>query len=379
MGLGPQRRRGGHFIVDPAFDFGWFVLPGLLSAVVAASIHALFPSVTGSDDRGMGPEGSLAIWIVGVLLVDVAHVYASLYRTYLDPEARVHHRRRLWVFPLLALGVGFALHVWSPAMFWRVLAYIAIFHFIKQHEGFAALYLRGGGESAADVRLGKLAVWAGTLAPVIWWHANLPRRFAWFMEGDLVGGLPAAVGTAALGMQAMLIAAFVVRRLILAANGRPNWMVPALVLTPALCWNLGIVWTNDDRVFTVTNVFLHGVPYLALVWVAGGRQRWAEWIGDDRRGVGPSAVVTGIAALYYGALVVLAVSEEALWDRLVWHEHGALFGAGQFELGGVPLALVVALLTVPQATHYCLDRFIWRAGPENPRLAEALGFPPREG
>ena len=35
-----------------------------------------------------GDHDSLLLWIVGVLLVDVAHVYASLYRTYLDPVAR---------------------------------------------------------------------------------------------------------------------------------------------------------------------------------------------------------------------------------------------------------------------------------------------------
>ena len=44
------------------------------------------------------------------------------------------------------------------------------------------------------------------------------------------------------------------------------------------------------------------------------------------------------------------------------------------------MAVVVALLTVPQATHYVLDRFIWRVGPQNPALAEQLGLrarPPR--
>jgi hypothetical protein len=44
---------------------------------------------------------------------------------------------------------------------------------------------------------------------------------------------------------------------------------------------------------------------------------------------------------------------------------------------GLGAAVVVALLTIPQATHYLLDRWIWRVGPDNPRLAAQLGFEDR--
>ncbi len=359
--------------MDPAFDLGWFVAPGLLSAMAGLALWWLDPAPR---------EGSMAIWIVGVLLVDVAHVYASLFRTYLDPEGRRHHARRLVAFPLAVFAVGLSLHLISPGLFWRVLAYVAIFHFVKQHEGFAALYLRGRGESAFDVRLGKLAVWAGTLGPVLWWHANLPRGFAWFMDGDLVTGVPPAVGSAALLVEAGVLLAFLVRRIQLGIAGHRNPMVPALVFTTALCWNLGIVWTNDDRIFTITNVFLHGVPYLALVWVAGGGARLRTLVDVAGRPSRPASTAFawtgGLVALYYGVLVGLALTEETLWDRLVWHDRPLLFGDGQLSLGGVGLALVVALLTVPQATHYLLDRYIWRPGPDNPGLAEALGMRPQD-
>jgi hypothetical protein len=126
---------------------------------------------------------------------------------------------------------------------------------------------------------------------------------------------------------------------------------------------------DDDRIFTITNVFLHGVPYLALVWVSGGRQRVSHALGRHAHRV---AVVL---ATYYGLLVGLAVAEEALWDRLVWHDHPELFGgAPALDVHPLVTALVVALLTVPQATHYILDRFIWRVGARNPALAEQLGL-----
>ncbi len=347
-------------LVSPRHDAAWFVLPGLLAALAGLAV-GLMPATPQAREGG-----GLGLWVVGVLLVDVAHVYASLYRTYLDPKARALHRRRLWVIPLLCLWFGMLLHLESPLLFWSVLAYVAIFHFIKQHLGFALLYVRAGREQSIDRRLVTAAVWAGTLGPVLHWHAHLPTRFTWFVHGDLLGGAPAWLGAVALWGQLPIWLAFAWRRLQRWRDGHANPILLALVLLPAINWHLGMVVFDDDRVFTITNVFFHGVPYLALVWVAGGRER----VASQLRAAGPLL----LAAAFYGLLVVLAVTEEALWDRLVWHERAALFGDSTVQLGDVAMAFVVALLTVPQATHYVLDRFIWRAGPQNPRLAGQLGF-----
>ncbi|MCX4243590.1 hypothetical protein [Paraliomyxa miuraensis] len=348
---------------SPARDFAWFLGPGVLAAVVAVGLGVLDPKPR-AEDAGLG------LWIAGVLLVDVAHVWASLYRTYLDPVARRLHRTHLLATPLLVLWIGALLHLESPRLFWGVLAYVAIFHFIKQHLGFALIYVRAGGEGRRDRRLVEAAIWAGTAAPVVWWHAHLPTRFVWFIPGDLLTGLPSWLGPVALWAEVPVLLAFAVRRLQLRRRGRGHPLVPWLVLVPAINWHLGIVLFDDDRIFTITNVFLHGVPYLALVWVAGGRQRVESSLSSRGR---PVAVVL---AAYYGLLVALAAGEEALWDRLVWHDHPELFGTSAIELGPLPMAVVVALLTVPQATHYVLDRFIWRVGPQNPALADQLGLSP---
>ena len=348
------------FLRSPAFDLGWFVAPGVAAALVGAAIGLLDPRPPSSD--------SLALWVCGVVLVDVAHVYASLYRTYLDPVARRLHRTRLIAAPLLCLWLGFLLHLESPLLFWGALAYVAIFHFIKQHLGFALLYARAGGEDPRDRQLISLALWTGTLGPVLWWHAHLPTNFAWFTPGDLLVGLPAWVGTLALMLELPVWLVFLARRLELARRGRGGPMVPLLVLVPALCWHLGIVVFDDDRIFTITNVFLHGIPYMALVWLAGGRER----VADRLPGAGPLRML----GAFYGLLLALALAEEALWDRLVWHEHPQLFGRSDGELDPVLGAALVALLAVPQATHYLLDRWIWRVGPDNPALADQLGLIP---
>ncbi len=354
------------YLISPAYDLGWFALPGVLTIVAALLVGALSPA--GAE------RGTLALWIVGVLLVDVTHVYASLYRTYLDPGARARHRLALALTPALCLWFGFLLHYEAPLLFWGALAYVAVFHFIKQHVGFVMLYTRAGQERARDRRLNAIATWTGTLAPIVYWHCQLPREFAWFMQGDFLAGLPASLGVVALALELPVWIVFIARRVALWREGQANWMVPLLALLPAINWHLGIVVFNDDRIFTITNVFLHGVPYLALVWVTGGRARVAR--GLRRAPEAGALTVAALALAFYGLLVALALAEETLWDRLIWHDHEQLFGASAIELaeGGAIEALVVALLTVPQATHYVLDRWIWRVGPKNPALAGQLGF-----
>lgn len=347
-------------LISPRADAIWFCLPGVVAALAGAAWGL----------AGFSPEFEpLWLWIGAVLLVDVAHVYASLYRTYLDKEARQRHKRLLIAAPLGCLWIAFLLHLESPALFWTVLAYLAVFHFIKQHEGFAMLYVRKARESAWDRRLAKWAIWAGTACPVVYWHVHLPRQFTWFIEGDLLTWLAGQtwLGTVALAIEAVVLLAFVVHRVI-GKRSQRNPILLALVLLPALNWNLGIVVFNDDAVFTLTNVLLHGIPYLALVFIAGGRDLVAGQLG--RR-----ASVAGVtAAAFYGLLAVLAFAEEAAWDRLVWGDHPQLFGESSAQLSEVALAFVVALLTVPQATHYILDRYIWRAGPKNPDLARQLSL-----
>ncbi len=350
------------WLVSPGFDLGWFVVPGLLALVMALVLGLTTPN--GQSDGGVG------LWIAAVVLIDVAHVWASLYRTWLDRDARRLHADRLRWTPILVFLIGFMAHAIEPRLFWGLLAYLAVFHFIKQQIGFVALYLRAGREPSRDAKLAKLAIWAGTALPVVYWHARLPREFAWFVPEDFVAGLPAVIGTLAVWAQVPILLGFFARRVWLHARGEGHPMVSILVAITALSWNLGIVWFDDDRVFTLTNVVLHGVPYMALVWIAGGRETIARGLGRVRPRWATSVPI--LLAGFYLTLVGLAFIEEGLWDRLIWHDHATLFGTGSLELDAFATTLIVALLTVPQATHYLLDRWIWIVGPRNPKLATQL-------
>lgn len=350
---------------SPRLDLAIFVG----TASIALSLVALGP-LLGVPPNGDGPEWT---WIVGVLMVDVAHVWSTAFVVYLDP-VEFRRRRALYLaVPIVAWLVGIALYQLGEASFWRAVAYLAIFHFVRQQWGWVAMYRARGGEHA---RLGRVidaaAIYAATLYPLLLWHTQLPRAFWWMREGDLVA-LPsylARIGGMlyAIALLAYIVAAIVgafYRRARAASGPRTNWGKHAVVGTTAACWYVGIVATNSDYAFTVTNVFIHGIPYLALVFYYA---RSASLEAPH----GPAARVLARGVLpFLATLWALAYCEELLWDRAVWHDRPWLFGDSS-STSNLLNVVLVPILTVPQLTHYILDGFLWRRS-QNPRLLRLLG------
>jgi hypothetical protein len=98
----------------------------------------------------------------------------------------------------------------------------------------------------------------------------------------------------------------------------------------------------------VTNVMIHGIPYMALVY----------WYRLQKRGESPRLGLKQ-AVLPLAMVWALAFTEEMFWDRTVWHERDWLFGPS-FQMPQGLETLIVPLLAVPQVTHYILDGFIWK-------------------
>ena len=302
-------------------------------------------------------------WLTCVVAVDVAHVWATGFRVYFD-AAEVRARPLLYLgLPLLAYVGGVAAHAISPTTFWRLLAYVAVFHFMRQQAGFMALYGRRDRlTSRYEAWLDKAAIYAAMVYPLIHWHASLPRRFAWLTQGDFVAGMSRALVRPAGVLCFALLGSFAARQLVRARRGELHAGKSALMLATFASWYGGIVLLDSDYVFTVTNVLLHGVPYFVLTY------RYA------RAGLAPSfgrRVARAGALPFVLGCVALALGEELWWDRLVWHERPEWFGT-QAVLADEVLVFVVPMLAVPQLTHYLLDGFVWRVRSENPVLRREL-------
>lgn len=296
------------------------------------------------------------IWVPFVLLIDVAHVWSTIFRVYLDRDELRSHLLLYVGGPALVYAAGVLAYSIGPGAFWRGAAYLAVYHFVRQQYGWVAMYRRRGAEVAPiDRWLDTAAIYAASVYPLLHWHAHLPKKFWWFMIGDFSDALPMWIDTVAFPLYLLIMGAYLARaiqRWFLLGLHNPGKDV--VVATTALCWYVGIVAFNSDYAFTVTNVVIHGVPYLALVyWGARNRERAGHRGGIRLLAYGPLAMLA--------VLVVLAYGEELFWDRLFWHERSWLFG-GAWNWAHQIETLVVPMLALPQLTHYFLDGFIWKRG-----------------
>ncbi|WP_324671180.1 hypothetical protein [Hymenobacter sp. GOD-10R] len=330
------------------FD-GWFVLgPPFLSLLVVMLLPAQFRATT---------QMPLLAWFGLVVLIDVAHVYSTLFRTYFDPVRRQRQRVLFWAVPLGCYLAGVALHYAGGWLFWRVLAYLAVFHFIRQQYGFLRLYSRHE-PSYRQRWLDTAIIYYATIYPLLYWHFSPPRNFNWFVEGDFVQhNWPLGRHLATL-LYVLLLLLYLGKEAQTWQRQRTfNAPRNLLVVGTLVSWYFGIVYYNGDLAFTLLNVVSHGIPYLALIWTTSQP-------GADRK-AGPRPWWTGRYGiiLFVGLLGLLAYAEEGLWDGLVWREHASVFGWFQ-QLPAVKnhlwLSLLVPLLALPQAAHYVLDGFIWR-------------------
>ncbi len=337
------------------------------TAAVALTLVALRRSL------GWSPELPEWGWVVFVLGVDVAHVYATLFRTYLDRAEVARHRLRYWGVPLGVYAASVALVLVSGATFFRALAYLAVVHFVRQQIGWAALYRARGPHSRLDRVIDEAAVYAATGYPLLVWHTHLDEKhFAWLIQGDFVGAASnarALVGPAR-AIWVVALGVFVLRQVFLAVVEKRLLLgKTALVATTAATWYVGIVGSSGDFDFTVTNVLTHGVPYMFLLYSYG---RATERRGFATRG---APIIAAGALAFVAFLVGCALVEEAGWDRLVWHDHEWLFGRGDVTVTRWTAALVVPLLAMPQAVHYVLDGVLWRRS--EPALRALGDFLPR--
>lgn len=304
-------------------------------------------------------EVSSLWWLLLVMCVDVSHVYSTLYRTYFDPDELLRHRNLYIWIPIIAFVSMVMLYSIHVKVFWRCMAYLAVFHFIRQQYGFMRLYARHEPNTPINRYLSAVAVYAAVLYPIAFWHLQPGRNFSWFTEGDFVQmNLPGVLHI--LTLFYLLTAASYTLFVVYLYLKQKQFNTPKnlIIYGSGLSWYLGIVWFNGDLVFTLLNVLCHGIPYMALVWIYGSKQY-------SKPGSSWLAVVFKPYALplFIGILLLFSYLEEGLWDGFVWREHQTLFALfGSLPALHEPLLLniIVPLLSVPQVTHYLLDAFIWK-------------------
>lgn len=312
------------------------------------------------------------LWVVLVLGIDVAHVYSSLFRTYFDKE-EFQRRRKLYVWvPILCWALGSAIYfALGAGVFWAIVTYAAIYHFVRQQYGFMMLYRRGDSTRDWKYRVDQVSIYLATIYPLVYWH-TYARNFQWFEAFELPK-IPWTFPEQILRfIYISCLVLYCVKEWIeYRQTGCFNLGKTLLLVATGFSWATGIIFFNADLTFTLINIVSHGLPYLALVWIYQHRRlkKSNESKKPFLRFFQPKLI-----PLYLGVLFALAYFEEGIWDWFVWKEHPNIFGDVQFSVSPWTLTVLVPLLIMPQMTHYILDAFIWRVNkPGKEEVRSALG------
>ena len=345
------------WLFSPVFDLVFILGPALIVTLIVLIFQGQLDTL-----KTIPPW----LWLVLVAGVDVSHVYSTLFRTYLDREELKQRQALYTLVPLGAWMLGWLLYSVNGSLFWRALAYLAVFHFVRQQYGFMMIYSRQEWDQPALYKyLDKIAIYSATLYPLVYWHCH-ERSFNWFVAGDFVTFDAPLFSRFAGGVYLVVLLAYGFKEIILWRRiGRINWPRNLLLLGTAVSWFVGIVAFDNDLAFTATNIIAHGIPYMALIWVYGHNQQAIngaerkpfvyQWVGK--------LFSWRTVPVYTGGLFLLAYLEEWAWNGLIWRDHVMLFKFSEVLpviQSEQTLVWLVPLLALPQATHYILDAFIWR-------------------
>lgn len=315
-------------------------------------------------------------WFIFILGIDVSHVWSSLFRTYSNKEEFTAHKTLLIIAPIILFVSSASLLYFSTQWFWRVMAYIAVFHFIKQQYGFLALYRYRKGQRNKRRISDKLLIYVATIYPVVYWHFNSHSRFNWFIENDFFPidqwiGSEAVITSIFFALNCIywiFIGTWVFQEVFQkdkeqVSTGKILWG-----LTTAINWWFGIVYFNSDLVFSISNVVAHGIPYILLICFYDLRKRKVKT--KIQRNILPILKRIGFILL---VIFAAAFVEEYFWDMLVYREHASIFERifpyhwDQLNYTW-SLSIAVAILALPQQVHYITDGFIWKMNAKNKYL-----------
>lgn len=297
-------------------------------------------------------ELSIITWFCIILCIDVAHVYSTLFNSYFKTEIHPNLKRVLIVTPIAVFILGSIAHTIDKNWFWHIIAYLAVFHFIRQQYGFVRLYSKNETTNNWTTSIEKISIYNATLYPLLYWHFTPNRSFNWFIDGDFFPIKNEFI----IHYSVLLYAAIIFLHIGIVISNiyhQRHLNIPKTMIFVGtyISWYLGIVYFNSDFIFTLLNVACHGIPYIALVW--------------SKTQVKPLHIESKTKKITYFLCVILSLAflEEFLWDGLIWKEKTNLFILTEY----FPLIsnnnlfnVLVPLLSVPQITHYILDGYIWK-------------------
>jgi hypothetical protein len=340
------------WLVNQYFDGFGILLPHYIGLILLL----LFPNIFAAFSENI----PTIAWVILVLCIDVAHVYSTLFRTYFDKIAWQNNKSTLIIIPIICFVISVLAYSVDAIFFWRLLAYTAVYHFIRQQYGILKLYLRKTNAPEWSNNLDIYAIYLFTFLPILIWHFSGLKNFNWFVDNDFIYLPNQILKNIVTFIFYLIFLSYILKEIYIYLKYGIFALPKALLLIgTALSWFVGIVILNGDLAFTLLNVVSHGIPYMALVWMYGAK---------NYRNNSNYSFLKNIFShiglpIFVACVLLFAFLEEGIWDGLVWREHSQVFAFFQMlpDLSESEyLKILVPLLSLPQATHYVLDGFIWK-------------------
>ena len=149
-----------------------------LSVFLGSAVVSLLLLAVGWQFGILNEDSPDWTWISAVLLIDVAHVWSTSFRVYFDKE---EFKRRIWLYtlvPVFGYAVGVALYSEGELVFWKALAIVAVFHFVRQQYGWVKLYRAKLKEKSNwTLLIDAAAIYLATVYPLAFWMTCSAAKF----------------------------------------------------------------------------------------------------------------------------------------------------------------------------------------------------------
>lgn len=317
-------------------------------------------------------EWNNPLWFfVFTILIDVAHVWGTIFRGYLRSEFTPGQKKILIFAPIVAfLSLFLVTHIQITGQEWYfmgvvLLAYMAVFHFIKQQIGFILLYRTreeipqklANFHRIFDIIIGYLI----TLGPFIFWLMHYgEKNINWFIDGEYIFLANFLTNTSLYWIVtfAIILIYILAQILFIFAGARINLLKYIYILGTAFIWYAGMVFYDNMIIFGVGNMLLHGINYYGIVTASTFSNR--EKLPKILKKFSRSLVSVFMMVAFF--LISFAFIETFLFEKLIWQEQISIFGDfGFFTIENKTLLIAIfSLLGSIQLTHYILDRYIWK-------------------
>ncbi len=351
-------------LYSPYFDALFFFSPFVATFLFVQFGNMIFPGI-------FAPVDSPIWFFIFAIIFDVWHVWGTLYRGYLRSDMRHQHKKLLiWVpiISVLILAILSNIHIyWYPPLYILLsfLAYIALFHFIRQQIGFVRLYDKRTEDlwwfEYVSRLLDNIVVWVITGFPFLYWIMHYSSlSLNWFIPWEYIVLSHIVPQTDSIWIiYTIIVLLYIWFQLIIISRGtQVNPLKYLYILGTAYIWYNGMVAYDSIIIFGFGNMLLHWLNYYGITigstWNNANRYPWFGRIKKIR--------IPYLGICMISSLILLWYIEEFFWDQFIWQEKSMIFSDILYTLWHDPLSqtIIVSILGSVQLTHYILDRYIWR-------------------